>query len=234
MVLGLFDEKNKVTEKLKITPVDSDYDPFYVLFNPNSYSISKTVNWDSANNSSESPNSTNSDRRTNAPALRFDGGESRQLTLELFYDVTENDDVKDVRMETNKIVSLTRIERDMGRPPVCRVSWGNDETGRNSDFPFTGVVTSLNQNFTLFTFDGKPVRATLTVIFREYLDPETDKRETDPENSTWIIKRGDRLSYIAATVYKDPSLWRLIAEENELDDPRRLEVGRKLSIPKLS
>src|ERR1700694_2712935 len=118
--------------KLRIKPRDSDYGEIEVLFNPNSYSISKPVNYKSQPK-----------ENLNAPLLRFEGGGSRTLTLKLFFDVTEHPTVKgktitDVRQLTNKLVELTRIKRKEQRPPVCDVSWGTSPA--NSDFPFWGVV----------------------------------------------------------------------------------------------
>ncbi len=161
----------------------------------------------------------------------FGGGDARQLTLELFFDVTESDvpaPLRDVRIETDQIVALTRIEPKQGRPPTCAVVWGR---GSTQDFPFVGVVGNLTERFTLFAPDGTPLRATLTVVFREFLDAVQDQRETDPESTTRVVKRGDTLSGIAADVYRDPTRWRLIAEANRLDDPRHLEPGWVLTIP---
>jgi hypothetical protein len=194
------------------------------MFNPNTYSISKNITWTGAT----SP-------EINAPTLSFSGADGRTLSLELFYDVTEpvNDVlVDDVRQETNKMVELTRIQRDLHRPPVLQITWGDDSSDR-FDFPFIGVVTQLTQRFTLFRADGKPVRATLTVAFKEFCDVEKDKKQTDPEFTTRLVKRGDTLTNIAAEVYGDPTQWRVIAEANRLDDPRRLDVGSRLALPKL-
>jgi hypothetical protein len=215
--------------KLDITPLDNkgnriERRSLKVLFNPTEYSIAKSVTWE--------PRSGENDGRFNAPALTFGGGGLRQLSLKLLYDVTEPVEgrmIDDVRIETNKLAALTRIERDQGRPPVVRISWGQAPIG--SDFPFTGMITSLTQTFVLFTSEGKPVRANVDVSFSEFLDPELDQRETDPEMTTYRIKRGDNLAVIAAAMYGDPSLWRLIAEANDVDDPRVLEIGRTLSIP---
>jgi nucleoid-associated protein YgaU len=112
------------------------------------------------------------------------------------------------------------------------ISWGT-VSPEGSDFPFTGVVSSLTQRFTLFTSDGRPVRATLSVVFTEFLDPGLDQRKTDPEFTTRFVRGSETLSSIAADVYHDPTLWRVIAEANEIDDPRRLAVGQILSIPKI-
>lgn len=234
MALG----QQKLT-KLTITPLEKQGEQYNRLldqaisaqFNPETYSVSKSVNWGPPDNSSGQ--GVNTERQVNAPTIEFKGGASRQLSLELFFDVTEAENGADVRQETNKIVALTRIERDQAHPRVCEVSWGDDPVG--SDFPFIGVITSLSQNFTLFKGNGKPLRANLQLTFLEFLAPLADKRKTDPELTTRIIKRGDTLSSIAAQVYRNPKRWRIIAEANHLDDPRNLElyIGRTLTIPKL-
>ncbi|HEX8652923.1 MAG TPA: LysM peptidoglycan-binding domain-containing protein [Pyrinomonadaceae bacterium] len=227
--------------KLTITPRDpSKLEEIKVLFNPTSYSISKSVSWEPPRppTTTEGKATGVTNREFNAPLLQFGGGSSRTLTLNLFFDVTEeaaSGKPRDVRNWTNKFVALTRIERvgnDPQQPPVCDITWG-DGPPKNSDFPFTGVVTSLSQEFTLFESDGRPVRANLSVIFKEFLVPEKDKRDNDPEFTTRIVKRGDTLSSIAAEMYNDPSLWRVIADTNNLADPRRLNIGMALSVPKI-
>jgi len=219
--------------KLVIMPLKpSALLPIRVLFNPNSYSITKLVTWSAPGPSAVgSTGSGDTQRKLNAPPSVFGGGDARQLTLELFFDVTESDvpaPLRDVRIETDQIVALTRIEPKQGRPPTCAVVWGR---GSTKDFPFVGVVSNLTERFTLFAPDGTPLRATLTVVFREFLDAVQDQRETDPESTTRVVKRGDTLSGIAADVYRDPTRWRLIAEANRLDDPRHLEPGWVLTIP---
>jgi nucleoid-associated protein YgaU len=46
------------------------------------------------------------------------------------------------------------------------------------------------------------------------------------------VVRGDTLSHIAAREYNDPGEWRVIAEENGLDNPRLLAPGTTLLIPR--
>jgi nucleoid-associated protein YgaU len=224
---------------IEFVPYDKDLnklgeEPIKALFNPNTYTITKTVNWNPATaRASTQAGQAEAHAEFDAPAIIFGGGESRQLTMELFYDVTEPPEnqprVKDVRELTNRVAALTRIHPKLQYPPVVVVSWGNPLKG--SDFPFTGVVTQLTQNFTHFNRDCLPVRAILNLTMREYLSPEQNKRETDPEATTRLVKRGDTLAGIAAEVYRNPELWRLIAEANKIDDPRRLPIGQRLSIP---
>ena len=211
--------------------------PFPVMFNPESYSIAKSVTW-SPPQTSGSGGSAKTQSKVNAPMISFGGGGSRQLTLELFFDTTTPIERKgqknvDVRTETNQIVTLTRIERDEDQPRVCEVAWG--ETPVGSDFPFIGVISSLTQKFTQFTRDGQPVRANLSIALTEFLDPELDKLRTDPELTTYVVRGDDRLSQIAAQLYNDPTRWRVIAEANQIDDPRHLDrlIGRRLTIPKI-
>ena len=219
-------------QKLTIKPIDSSLPPVTALFNPNSYTIVKPVTWSVQRPDSASAGETQP--LLNAPTLVFGGGGTRSLTFELMFDVTEAIDgqpVQDVRAKTNAVVALTRIEPKKQRPPMCEVSWGPAPV--NSDFPFLGVITNLTQNFTLFRSTGEPVRAKLTVVMSEALDVDTDQRQTDPELTTRRVRRGDSVTAIAAELYGDSALWRVIAEANNLDDPRRLPIGRTLTIPKL-
>jgi len=221
--------------KLEIRPhQEGEFDAFKVMFNPNSYTISKSVAW-AGRAGGSAPGTANggTDRSANAPTPSFDGGQARQLSLELFFDTTERPrDKQDVRQETDKLVKLTRIQRVQGKekpPPVCVVDWG----GTMADFPFIGVVSSLTQRFVLFTSEGVPLRATLNVIFTEFLERSQDQKENDPETTTRTVRRGDTLSGIAAEAYRDAGMSRAIAEANRIDDPLRAMAGRNLIIPKL-
>ena len=209
--------------KLTIKPVEPAGEPISVQFNPTSYSVAKTVKWDAQANTS-----------LNAPLLLFGGGGTRTLTLELFFDVTEpvdGQEFKDVRDLTDAVAALSRKIKDNAAPPVCEINWGAKTHG--SDFPFTGVVTSFTQRFTHFASSGEPVRAFLTLTFSERGKPGEDLRDTDPELTTRVVKRGDTLTSIATEVYRDPTLWRVIAQANDLDDPRRPQIGQVLTVPKV-
>ena len=205
--------------KLTISPEDGD--EIEAMFNPNSYTISKQVNWNRSN-----------DARANAPTVAFAGGGASELSLELFFDVTESSSThKDVRDKTDDLVLLTRIMRDKEkpRPPICCVTWDGFST---ADFPFFGLVSSLAQRFTLFHSDGRPLRATVNVTFTEFLSRTDDLLATDPELTTRTVRRGDRLSDIAAELYLDPAAWRVIALANQIENPLLLPAGTVLTIPK--
>ena len=212
--------------KLTIQPKGDT--PIEVMFNPNSYTITKNVAWRPSTDTIGGGLPT--DVRANAPVTSFGGGGSRELSLELFFDTTEADpQERDVRLETDQIVRLTRIARKSGRPPVCDVNWGTNKT---EDFPFVGTISALTQRFTLFDQIGRPLRAFLNITFTEFLNRDDDQRLTDPETTTRVVRRGESLASIAADVYGDPGQWRVIAIANAIEDPFVLPAGSKLTLPK--
>ena len=209
---------------------------FAVQFNPTNLSISKTVSWTERllaerNDNNEcvcSPRNVS----LNAPELEFAGGGARTVRLELLFDVTQTSSDADVRQLTQNLVRLTRIDRKLQHPPICSLSWGVQES-LWYDLPLRCVATNLDQDFLLFSRDGIPQRAKVTVQFTENIDVVQDKKQTDPDLTTYIVKRGDTLTSIAAANYKNTIHWRLIATANDIDDPRALRPGARLTIPRL-
>lgn len=68
-------------------------------------------------------------------------------------------------------------------------------------------------------------------------DQASDDTETEPADDTggdgneYVIQSGDSLASIAQEVYGDPTLWRQIAQANDLSEPYALTVGDTLDIP---
>jgi nucleoid-associated protein YgaU len=101
------------------------------------------------------------------------------------------------------------------------------------------VVESVQQKFTLFNPKGVPLRATLSVVLREYKTLEEQLTElnlqTADHSRSREVKRNDTLAGIAAQEYGDPRQWRLIADapanRSATADPRRLTPGTVLAIP---
>jgi LysM repeat protein len=202
-------------EKAFINPKDGE--PIPVLFYPTQYSL------DQGNQIAEIgiPG-------LSAPILQYVRGNTRTLTMELFFDTYEQQ--TDVRKYTDKIYGLLGIKSSTHVPPICTVSWGS--------LTFNCVLERVGGRFTLFLADGTPVRATLSVTFKEFTNIEVEVRSTPTESAdhtkTRAVQRGDTLSNIAATEYGDPAKWRPIAEANRIDNPRVLKPGQVLAIPPLT
>jgi len=188
-----------------------------VLFNPSRYGL------DSSSQFAEVPVFGLS-----SPILQYVRGNARSLSMELFFDTYEAG--TDVRQHTDQIYGLLGIETSTHVPPVCTFSWGH--------FAFRCVLERVNGSFTLFLDDGTPVRATLTVSFKELVDAQTAVRASPTESAdhtkTYAVRRGDTLSGIAGQEYGDPRAWRVIADANGLPNPRVLTPGRLLVLPPLS
>jgi nucleoid-associated protein YgaU len=193
------------------------------LFNPNKLVFNKSVNW-----AKQDP------AGCDVPELHFTNAQPRTLNLDLIFDTydTPNAEKKDVRNYTQKLFQLTSVDGKKHRPPVCQLSWGV------ARMFFQCVLQQLEQQFTLFMEDGKPVRATARCTFQEWRTNYEGLNRQDRQSSdiakTWVVKRGETLSSIAAEEYRDPSLWRPIAAENEIDDPLSLAPGTVLLIPTLT
>ncbi|MBZ0303873.1 MAG: LysM peptidoglycan-binding domain-containing protein [Anaerolineae bacterium] len=201
-------------EKARITPDGED--AILILFNPNQYSLDKNNQYAELGIPGLS-----------APILQYVRGGTRTLSMELFFDTYEQQ--TDVREHTNQIYGLLGINRETHVPPICTFEWG--------DFDFRGVLERVSGRYTLFLSDGTPVRATLNVTLKEYVEIEVEVRRTPTESvdhfKTRVVQAGDTVSSIAAKEYKDPRQWRPIARANQIANPRVLQPGRSLVLPPL-
>ena len=210
-------------DKAKITNLDDAKElPIYCLFNPGEYTLSKRNTWNKGEIKGK-----------NVPQLEFGGGDSMTLKMQLFFDTyTTGEDVRQTTDRIWKLMSIDKRLTDMtsmkGRPPMVEFQWGNTRS-------FKAVITDISQKFTLFRYDGTPVRATLDVTFLQ----AKEKGQYPGQNPTTICKPGytrrmvkqeETIDWIAYDEYGDSTMWRYIAETNNLDNPGRLRPGQVLAI----
>jgi hypothetical protein len=159
------------------------------------------------------------------PILQYIRGESDLLHLELFLDRT--DQGQDVEADIAALESFIQIDSGLHAPPVIQFAW--------SKFSFDGVITSLRQKMTLFSEDGRRLRARLTLTIKSYKSAEVQLRDiklSSPDRShARVLREGETLAHIAYEVYGDPRMWRTVAEANAIDRPRSVEPGTPLQIP---
>lgn len=178
-----------------------------------------------------------------SPVLQFVRGGSETLTLELFFDTTDDGMgvfATSVTKYTEQFYRLVKQNAETHAPPRCRFSWGEplgDITSgaevSHAPFWFTCIVESVDRKFLLFTPEGVPLRARLTVKMREYKTVEEMVAELQSADHTKarVFKRQERLDQLSHEEYETPGEWRRIADENELDDPRKIPAGTLLKIP---
>jgi hypothetical protein len=187
-----------------------------------------------------------------SPILQFIRGQTETLSLELFFDTTDagmGEGATSVTDKTDEFYRLVKIDNDIHAPPILLFSWGEvfpgqrsyksieDEAVGSARFGFKCIVESIQQRYTLFSPEGVPLRATLTVSLKEYKTltdqiEELNLRSGD-HTQAHVVQRGDTLSHIAGQIYNDPAAWRRIAQFNDIIDPLALSPGEVLEIPPL-
>lgn len=198
-----------------------------VMFNPEEYSLSRENNF-----------AQMAVPGLSAPIIQFSHGNQQSLEMELLIDTVEAHregsrqiagSGEDVRKHVRKITDLMNIQPATHAPPVLLFTWGS--------LSFACVLSRATQKFIMFLPDGTPVRARVQVTFSQYNNAELEakeiKRETADYSKFHVVRPGEKISSIAATAYGDARLWRAIALRNGVADPRALEPGLRLVIPRL-
>jgi nucleoid-associated protein YgaU len=175
-----------------------------------------------------------------APPIQYVRGASEKLSFDALVDTT--DTLEDVRAKyVNAIRSLMNIDRELHAPPVVRLVWNGPwgSAGRGEEVnEFLGVIESLNVTYTLFTAEGVPLRAKLSIALKEWTTVEEQVKRfptSSPDvEKSYVVRRNDTLSRIAEVTYGDPRQWRRIARINRITDPAALEPGQILLLPRLA
>lgn len=198
--------------------------PIKALFNPHDLSFSRTATW--------SGEALAAKGGTVLP-LEFESRGRETLSLDLLFDTTEAHPSSplsgvppvSVKTYTDQIAGLAAIKPDLGRPPICWLTWGGAV--------FTGVLVSVSWQFTLFREDGTPLRATMRCSFLEHEIGGGTPGELQSAERQITVQAGDSLTAIAQREYGDARKWRLVALRNGIYKPHPLEPGRPLWLPNL-
>jgi hypothetical protein len=214
---------------------DAPMEFFEVQFNPTEFSLDKGVQIAEI-----------AIPGLDSPLLQFVRGQNEKMTVDLFFDTTESGmgpGATSVTTLTDRVYRLVKIEPARHAPPICSFLWNRSFPGADI-FPRAGnqrrtefqcVVESIKQKFTLFSPEGVPLRATLSLTLREYKTLDEQLRQlnlSSPDRShSHVMQQGETLSALAGRYYRKPEAWRPIAEANNIEDPRRLATGTFLTIP---
>ncbi len=210
-----------------------------VLFNPSEYVIS----------------TSNSYKAETAPGtsnliLQFMRGGSSSLSMTLYFDTYTqtpgkqeimsnpmatikkviSGDKEDVRKYTDQISDLMKIDSETHCPPNVTFAWGS--------LTFKAVIESVSESYTMFLPSGIPVRAKLVVKFKGTKEVVKNAKQNvlhSPDRTKQRSMRGtDQLWNMAGEEYDDPTLWRVIAKENGILNPRKVKHGAVLKVPSIT
>ncbi len=220
----------KLAQFTRLKPDGTDGESIEVQFNPTEYTLNK------ANQIAEV-----TIPGLDSPLLQFVRGQAETLTMDLFFDSTDEgmgEDATSVTRRTDKFYDLIKIVSETHAPPILRFSWPDIWFPGPQRISFKCIVESVRQRYTLFSPQGVPLRATLTVALKEYKTLLEQLQELNllsgDHTKAHVVQQGETLSRIAWQTYGDPEQWRRIADFNTLDDPTALQPGMILQIPPLT
>jgi hypothetical protein len=212
-----------------LTIIPERGETIFAMFNPERYTVSKSLQLAEIGIPG-----------LDSPVVQYVRGQNEKISMELFFDTTDDGmvgDVTDVRDRTSKVYALMKVDGELHAPPRVLLDWGTGGqlTSHGTSIEPWLILESISEEFNLFSPDGIPLRARLTVTFREAWTIEEQLQVTPRHSSDRTklrpVQRGETLSRIAFDEYQDPTAWRAIADANDLENPRLLQPGTVLAIP---
>lgn len=164
---------------------------------------------------------------------QFVSKESDSMSIKLYYDgfiaaLAKKSDAKnlndpeDVSTHIKQLIKNVEINGDEHKPAKCRFTWGSID--------ILCQITQMQYTYTMFTGEGKPIRAHVQLSVRALRN--TPAPVNSPDRTKWRAADGEAsLWRMAENEYGDAGLWRVIADANGLRNPRLAAFGMELSIP---
>ena len=225
--------------KATFTDLDGGGGSFAVQFNPKELKLDEKASWKPSEEHGQSK-----------PLLTYEKGEPTQLTMELIFDTTDTGDnvnskfiqpLRDfmtARYKDDAVAADVKTDKPNVRPCYCLFEWGG--------FSFNGVVEKVNATFLMFSSDGTPLRAKVSVGMKErersvsggggggvtltagaIVSGSKTVTQVTGNVTTYTVKEGDTPASIANATGADE---RDIIHANNLPDPINLTPGEGLVI----
>jgi len=208
--------------------------PINVQFNPETLKVTY---------SNQLVASDNQTAQTGSAAMQHVGKGTTKLAVQLLFDVTHptasEANAKDVCDLTKQVIYFITPNNklDPGKYviPGVRFQWGT--------FSFTGVMESLEESLELFSNDGKPLRASLSIGLtqQEIVAFEPGQGVTLPATAATSSSKpagtvpltsatsGATLQSLADTSGSGND-WQDIAAANGIENPRLLDAGQLIDV----
>jgi phage protein U len=197
-----------------------------LAFNPQKVQINTSAEW----------KSTPTVKSKTSPPVQYVGTKNRTLSMELVFDSNWLDYFTgggDVARDVEQLLSWTDPKQGLPgktpNPPILVFSWGIATT-----LYFDCYLKSVNASYTEFNPLGSPTRAEVSLTLQSIpADPPPTNPSSGgvPGRRTHVMAAGDTLHSVAAREYGRASLWRGLAEANNIDDPLRVAIGTSILIP---
>lgn len=185
--------------------------------------------------------------------VHLSGRGGTNFKIELLFDVNLSDlfmktqDVRDLTRPLWELTEYIRADTLFDSLPRVRFIWGKAWNIRV-------IIRDISQTFERVNRNGVPERALMTFYLMRVSEENSQPQPSDPIHPTlkestpeqrnqlrepdasWGVHtmvEDERLEQLAAKYYGRPSLWRLIAQANQITNPTTIPVGQTLRIPPL-
>ena len=193
-------------------------------------------------------NQVQTNDQSSPAAMQFVGRGSSSLAVELIFDVSGEGatDTQDVRKMTDKIAFFMKTEENNSTGeeteqetrftvPGVRFQWGS--------FLFDGIMTSLDETLELWSEDGYPLRATVSINLSQpgiHFEFNPNHEATPPPKRgkgslpvgtkpLTLAPAGSTMQGMVANTGKKQD-WKTIAALNSIENPRHLPTGTLLNL----
>ncbi|MEM7371300.1 MAG: peptidoglycan-binding protein [Bacteroidota bacterium] len=201
-------------------PPDQAY-TFKADINPTKWSHKGAIKFDSETTPSNAS-------QTNA----HKGYDGDGLDVELLLDgtVIYSDDAKTVKEQVEQLYkSVYNFDGEVHQPRYLIVSYG--------EFGFKCKLENINVEYQLFTPEGEPIRAKVSLSFKGAVHPKASElaaHKRSPDLTRILtVRQGDTLPIMCDKLYKSPHYYLQVAEINGLTNFRELEIGAQILFPPL-
>ncbi len=128
------------------------------------------------------------------------------------------------------IIEAIKCDKEQHAIPIVQFVWGS--------FDFSGVISSVQSSYTMFTPLGTPVKSKLdlTIVGEETGYTLSKKRspfESPDRTKERSLVQGDQLWMISQEEYNDPNQWKTIAKANGILNPRKTEFAQSVKVPSI-
>ncbi|MEM6253931.1 MAG: peptidoglycan-binding protein [Cyanobacteria bacterium P01_D01_bin.156] len=207
------------------TPKDG-FEPVEVQFNPASLKVSYS-------------NQVQTNDQSTSSTMQYVGKGDSKLAVELLFDVSGAGatDVKDVRRMTQRVAYFMSTSEDTSGEetkytvPGLRFQWGS--------FFFDGILGSMDENLELWSEDGNPLRATVSLSMSQpgiqFKFSENTKATPPPQAApasgtqplTAALQGGTLQGMVSGAGGAD---WKAVAALNGIENPRNLPTGTLVNL----
>jgi hypothetical protein len=208
-----------IIEGYKDQDFSSKVGSYTAMLNPQSYSQNYNSQY-----------SVEQGQGTPDASIKYEKSTPSNLNFELLFDATGVVNPKRTDL-VKEITSFKKVAYDYNgnihSPNYLKLIWGQS-------LLFKCRLTSMKVNYTLFKPDGTPLRAKVTVDFKEFQTPSQAITKNSPDMThIKTVRAGDSLPELVYDVYQEDAHILSVAKYNHLDTIMNLEVGRQLYFPPL-